>query len=457
MRESQHIEWKESWHDDYIKWICGFANASGGMLIIGKNDKGDITGIKNAKKLLDDIPNKVKNILGIIVDVNYNRHLSKEYIEIKVDPQIYPVNYKGQYHYRSGSTKQELKGSALDSFLLKKHGLHWDGIPIPHLCIDSFEQKPFTDFAKRAIQSKRLDDNVLNEDTFSILKKLRLVEGEYIKKAAALLFYDDPEAYVIGAYIKIGFFQTDADLIYQDEIHGNLFQQVEKTMDLLLTKYLKAYISYEKLQRVENFLFPEPALRETLLNAVVHKDYASGNPIQISVYDDKIIFWNAGRLPEELTIEQLHQKHPSIPFNPLIAATFFRAGYIEAWGRGIEKIMDECRHAKISPPIIQNQFNGIQVKFQSEIDWQKDDDKNRMAMNDIHHKKLENTRDKIVRLMSKSPDISSRKIADILGLTKKAVEWQIKRLKNDGIIKRVGPPKGGKWVIISQNIIDEHV
>jgi len=115
---------------------------------------------------------------------------------------------------------------------------------------------------------------------------------------------------------------------------------------------------------------------------------------------------------------------------------------------------------KVDPqiyPIIQNQFNGIQVKFQSEIDWQKDNDKNRMAMNDIHHKKLENTRDKIVRLISKSPDISSRKIADILGLTKKAVEWQIKRLKNDGIIKRVGPPKGGKWVIISQNILDEHV
>ncbi len=131
---------------------------------------------------------------------------------------------------------------------------------------------------------------------------------------------------------------TDDDLRYQDEVHGSLFEQVEKTLELLHAKYLKAYISYQGLHRRETFLFPYEALREALLNAVVHKDYASGIPIQISVYDDRIVLWNSGVMPENWTMEKLLGKHPSQPYNPLLANAFFRAGYIEAWGRGIEKI-----------------------------------------------------------------------------------------------------------------------
>jgi len=83
--ENQHIEWKASWRDEYIKWICGFANAQGGALVIGKDDKGKVTGIRDAKKLLEDIPNKVRDLLGMIVDVNLRIFRKKEYIEIVVE------------------------------------------------------------------------------------------------------------------------------------------------------------------------------------------------------------------------------------------------------------------------------------------------------------------------------------------------------------------------------------
>ena len=113
--------------------------------------------------------------------------------------------------------------------------------------------------------------------------------------------------------MKIGFFQSDDDLVFQDLIHGHLFEQIERTMDLLLTKYLRSSISYEGLQRVESQPYPEAALREALLNAIAHKDYASGNPVQISVYADKVSFWNEGQLPEDWTVEKLAIKHPSKP------------------------------------------------------------------------------------------------------------------------------------------------
>ena len=110
MKENQTIEFKESWKDEYLKWICGFANAYGGKLYIGKDDNGKTVGLKNTTRLLEDIPNKIRDVLGIIIDVNLHLEKGLEFIEIFVEPYPYPVSYKGQYHYRSGSTKQELKG-----------------------------------------------------------------------------------------------------------------------------------------------------------------------------------------------------------------------------------------------------------------------------------------------------------------------------------------------------------
>ena len=337
-RENQTIEWKESWRDEYIRWICGFANAQGGMLIIGKNDKGAVLGVANAKKLLEDIPNKIRDILGIIVDVNLRVEHSKELIEIVVEPYPYPISYKGEYHYRSGSTKQELKGAALDRFLLQKQGKHWDEVPVPRIGVGEFQDESFNIFRSNATKSGRVSDEVLAQSNALLIDNLNLKEGDYLKRAAILLFHNDPEKWVVGAYIKIGYFRTDADLLYQDDIHGSLFVQAEKAMDLLLTKYLRAAISYEGISRVEKFPFPRAALREALLNAIVHKDYSGGSPIQISVYENKIYFWNDGQLPDNWTVKQLMSKHASKPFNPLIANAFFRAGMIESWGRGIEKI-----------------------------------------------------------------------------------------------------------------------
>ncbi len=245
MKENQQSEWKESWRDEYLRWICGFANAEGGVLVIGRNDAGQPVGVPDAAKLLQDIPNKVRDVLGIMVDVNLRHAAGKDLIEIRVEPYPSPISYKGEYHYRSGSTKQELKGAALEQFLLKKRGRHWDGVPEPAFTAKSCSAAALRLFKQRAIQSGRMDRAVLRDSREVILGSLELVEPHGLKRAACLLFSDRPEQVVSGAWIKIGFFVTDDDLRYQDEVHGNLFEQVEETLDLLRTKYLKAYIRYD--------------------------------------------------------------------------------------------------------------------------------------------------------------------------------------------------------------------
>src|SRR5690606_20666959 len=335
MSETQNIEYKSTWRDEYLKWICGFANANGGAIFIGKDDNGNVTEIKNAKKILEDIQNKVRDVLGVLVDVNMHKTKQGDFIEILVEAYPYPVNYKGQYHYRSVSTKQELKGAALDKFMLQKKGKKWDGVPIPNVSVSDLKQETFDFFKKRGIRSQRLSEDSLNDSNGQLIENLQLKENKYLKRAALLLFHSNPEKFVTGSYIKIGYFESDSNLRFQDEVHGNLFEQIEKTMELLFSKYFKAFISYEGIHRVETFEYPREAVREALLNAVAHKDYSGGVPIQISVYKDKLMIWNEGQLPENWTIETLLDKHSSKPYNPDIANTLFRSGYIESWGRGI--------------------------------------------------------------------------------------------------------------------------
>ncbi|KFN40858.1 MAG: transcriptional regulator [Sulfuricurvum sp. MLSB] len=439
--ENHDTEFKQSWRDEYIQWICGFANAKGGTIYIGVDDVGEIVGIDNAKKLLEDIPNKVRDLLGIIVDVQMDEAQGRQYLSIATEPYPYPVSYKGQYHYRTGSTKQELKGAALDRFLLEKQGKRWDGVPIPYIKRTDLDPSAIETFRQRAAKKERLDVDILNETDEELIDKLHLIDGEYLKRASVLLFAKDAERYITGAYIKIGYFKTDSDLRFHDEIHGNLFDQIEKTIDLLYTKYLKADITYEGIQRIETFPVSKLALREALINAVAHKDYGSGTPIQISVYDDKLMIWNAGDLPQGWSVETLKQKHPSKPFNPDIAHIFFLAGLIESWGRGIDKIISESvAYNRVEPTLRYDNGLWISFGFIPAAD----------EAVETRGKTRGKTRENILETMRKTPSVTMEELAEAAGISTKGIEWQIQKLKSEGIIRRIGSAKGGHWEVTGE-------
>jgi ATP-dependent DNA helicase RecG len=171
----------------------------------------------------------------------------------------------------------------------------------------------------------------------------------------------------------------------------------------------------------------------------IHKDYSSANPIQISVYSDKIIFWNEGQLPENWTISQLKEKHPSKPFNPVIANVFFRAGLIEAWGRGIFKIINACRVSNSPEPVFKCDLSGFFV----ELIAQKIGTPGEKLGEKLGENRLE-----IIKLMQANQQISIAELSRLIGISTTAIERNIKYLKEKEIIKRVGAAKGGHWDVI---------
>jgi ATP-dependent DNA helicase RecG len=367
MPESQNIEWKESWRDEYLKWICGFANAKGGKIYIGKDDKGNVVGVAKFQKLMEDIPNKITNHLGIVADVNLLEESGKHYIEIDVYPYDVPISYHGKYHFRSGSTKQELSGNALNEFLLRKTGKTWDDVIEPNATLADIDEKAIEAFKRGAIKSNRLPQVEDEKDVLQIFKNLRLTEGDKLKRSAVLLFGKDPRNFYINAFVKIGKFgKTDDELLSQEVIEGNAFELANQTLEILDKKYFTKSISYEGLQRIETTEYPYEAIREVLLNAIVHRQYL-GAPIQISIYDDKLMIWNYGTLPEDLTLEDLQKKHTSHPRNPFLADVFFKGGLIESWGRGTLKIISECKAAGLPQPETKVMSGGIAVTIFKDI------------------------------------------------------------------------------------------
>ena len=361
MKEQQNIEWKEIWKDEYLKWICGFANAQGGRLFIGKNDYGEVVGVQKHEKLLEEIPNKIQNHLGIICDINLREMSGKHYIEIDVNPYDVAVSYQGKYYYRSGSTKQELKGKALNEFLLKKSGKTWDDVVEPRASFEDIDKNAIEIFKKAAVLSKRLPFIEKKNDIKNILENLLLLENKQLKRSGILLFGKNPCRFFINAFVKIGRFgKAEDDLLFQEVIESNIFELAEKTLEVLDRKFLISPISYEGLHRIENWEYPYKAVREAIINAVVHRDY-TGAPIQISVYDDKIIIWNEGKLPAGYTVESLKKRHASKPYNPHIASVFFKGGLIEAWGKGTINIISECLKANLPEPKFSIEFGGISV------------------------------------------------------------------------------------------------
>lgn len=360
--ESQNVEYKESWNDKYLQWICGFANAQGGRIFIGVNDNHEVVGLNDSKRLMEDIPNKIATNLGVVADVNLLHAEGLDYIEIVVEPYSVPINYKGHYHFRSGSTKQELTGVALQQFVLKKLGKSWDDITHDTATIDAIDRNAIDYFLKKGINAGRIDSYELNASTQEILENLDLIdENGKLKNAALLLFAKRPQRYFTCVEFQIGRFGKDeGDLLEQDIIEGNVIEMADKVMQVLKFKYLHSPIHFEGMQRIETLEIPDKAFREILYNAIAHKDY-TGVMIQMHVYDDRIEIWNDGGLPDGYTPETLMGHHSSKPRNKNIAYAFFKAGFIDRWGLGYKKIREGFDNAQMKMPDIESVDGGVKV------------------------------------------------------------------------------------------------
>lgn len=464
-KECQDVEFKRIWKDEYLKWICGFANAQGAVMYFGVDDDHEVYGLKDSKRLLEDIPNKVVTTMGIVVDVNLYEQEGLEYIEVLIEPSNIPINYKGKYYYRSGSTMQELRGPALQQFILKKMGRSWDDICNEHATLDDLDRSAIDYFLRKGFENGRITEDERHLPIEIILQNLDLINDEgKLKNAALLLFAKRPQRYFTCVQFKIGRFGVDeADLMFQDVVEGNIIQMADRVVDLLKSKYLTMPITFKGMNRIEKLEVPEEALREILYNAIIHKDY-TGVHIQMRVWDDHVEVWNDGELPAGYTPETLFGQHSSRPRNKNIANAFFKAGFIDAWGRGYKKIREGFESVGLPMPKVENFCGGVQVTFQRKnvannsgqtspiVDLQNILEEKTKQLTErqknIFNRLIETGQMSVLDNVLENVLETSASLAKYFKVDARTIRRDLSVLQTKGLIRHDGPDKGGRWIVI---------
>ncbi len=455
MPESQNIEYKANWRDEYLKWICGFANSNGGILYIGIDDQGDITGIENHHLLLEQLPNKLRDLLGVFAEVNLKTLGEKHYVEIIVPRYDVPISLRGKYYMRSGSTLQELSGIVLNEFILKRTGKTWDDVIEPRASINDIDKKTVKKFIQDTRKLKRIQIES-SISTAKLLEKLRLYDNGQLKRGAIIVFGKDPGRFYPNTDVKIGRFGvSDADIKHHELAEGNLIQLVTRIGETLNSKFFIHPIDFEGMQRIERDEYPVAAVREMILNALVHRNY-NGAPTQIRLYDQSFTVWNDGGLPDGITEADLRVLHRSKPRNPLIADVCFKAGYIDTWGRGTIKIIEACREMNLPEPSLYEEQGGFfcgiyKPDTSNKQEWLQDDN----AINTIFLKAFGKSRDdlqKLTRLnerqlrgllyLAENSTITNSEYKELFDITDRTALRDLNGLVQNQIIKKAGVKKG---------------
>lgn len=355
LKESETAEFKEQFSESALKTLAAFVNTKGGSLYVGVKDDATLLSEGITDQAQQQVVSKTMNILGITPEVILHNYMGNDFLEIRVKQQRPPVSVRGTYYQRIGNTTREVTGDALKQLFLE--GESWDSITNEQFDLEDINDEDVFDFIQSAQQEGRISTDFENESIETILEKLGLLIHGQLTNAAIVLFGKNPQNYFPNAVVRIGRFRDESTIVADRTVSGNLFNQANEAEEQIKSLInLRYEISDKSFERRDIWQYPLAAIREALLNALVHRNYFElGVKIQIKVYDNMLWIFNPGKLPGALKVEDLKQPHASYPRNQLLTSTFYRAGLIEELGSGIQRMTNAMRDESLPEPEFEEQ------------------------------------------------------------------------------------------------------
>lgn len=446
-RERHDLELKESFGTETIETVCAFANASGGLIIIGIDDKGEPAKKNLRVESLRDFENKISTATepSVAVDVEENLYRGHKVVVIRVQENpLKPVATRGRCFIRKGSVNHQMTPTEIAECHIKSTGGSMDAIIIPGVAKEDIDMEAVRDYMKRATAKGRRTFT-MEEDPWDVLTKLELVKSETeITLAAYLLFAKDPQLKFSQAVIHAGAFKANGAVITDSrDMQGHIQDQIDETISFIQKNiHCALIVPPGRVDHVPVWDYPIEAVRETVTNAVCHRDYGSPHDIQIKILDNDLVVSSPGELPFDMSLETLMDpNHSSKPRNKLIAKIFFDMGIIEQYGRGITKIKEECEKNSNPYPEWDSRLGTFTTVYRTRT--AKSDHIKTKTIKIITHFQKE-----IMLFLSQNPSASRKQLIEKFPSTTEGVlKNNLKRLKELGIIRHIGPRFGGKWEV----------
>ncbi|WP_429884715.1 RNA-binding domain-containing protein [Geoalkalibacter halelectricus] len=431
--ETATLEFKASFDREAIETVVAFANARGGTILVGVANNGSIRGVTVGKETLNDWLGQIKSATSpmVIPDIEAVALEGKTVIAISVgEYPVKPVNTRGKYFKRVSSANHQLSLSEITDLYMQSLQLSWDAHEAPKAGLDDLSLAKIESFIDKVNQSGRF---MLDQSPLLALEKLKFIVNNQPTWGALLLFAEHP----LRHHIHIGRFKTPSMIIDDRQITDTLFEAVEQAMKFIVSHISVAFSFDGSLQRKERFAYPLPALREALLNAVVHRDYGNSSDIQIKIFDDRITLFSPGTLYGGLTIQDLQtDTYQSRTRNKLIAEAFYLTNNIEKYGSGFIRIRKEL---KAYPEIafdVAEVGGGVLVTFR-QID----------GVSKGVGKGVNEGVNRLFQCIKEMPGARLPELSEKLHVPVKTLERWIKELRDAGLIEFVGAPKTGGYYV----------
>jgi ATP-dependent DNA helicase RecG len=432
--EGETVELKESLGEwkEIVQSCAAFATAKGGRIYIGVSDRGKLAGVQIGKGTIEDLTNKiVRNTHPRIVpEIAIIQEEDKRIITIDVpENPTKPVCAFDRPYRRSGKTNQTLSPDEAAELYFATRGTTWDETTLPEASIQDIDGKKISSFLDRAKDERRLNAGAALPIQ-QVLRQLNLIRNEKITVAALLLFGKDPARLMTQSALRCARFKGDDTVHFLDMkvIEGTVIDQVEEAMAFVRRNTSMAVTIEDRPERTEQWEYPLDAVREAITNAVCHRDYADTGNVQVRIFDHSLEVWNPGSLPAGLTVDDLRRNHESKPRNKLIARVFFLIRYIEQFGTGTGRMIEECRKAGIPEPQFESRGGSFRVGFQKTVAAER-----RLAEAGLNERQI-----KALSLAEQSGQITLAAYARLVKMPKRTLQRDLQDLTKKGLLVKHG-------------------
>lgn len=459
--ETEFVEFKTSFNAEAVESLVAFANSKGGQVLIGVSNNGKVIGVELSDESVQHWINEIKGKTepSIVPDVEVYCVDGKNIVSLGVrEYPVKPVSMQGRFFKRVSNSNHQLSVGEIADEHLKTMNSSWDFYIDPNHQIDDISLEKMDAFVSKV---EGQIGRRIAEIPSDFLNKLEIIRRGNVTFGAYLLFAKD---YCLLSEMQLGRFKSDITIIDSVTLNSDLFSEVDETMAFIKKHLMVEYVITGNPQHEERFDYPLEAIREIVVNMIVHRDYRSPLTSIVKIYDDRMEFFNPGNLYGGLTIEKLlSNNYTSQARNKLVAKAFKEAGLVERYGSGIKRITDICIGSGLPAPLFESTESGFRVVVYKTRNMEnvngvsaytheyvrtenptKNPTKNPTENPTENLTQLER---KIVDVLENNPSCTQKQLAEEIAVGYNTVREYIVRLRNKGAITRIGSARSGYWKV----------
>jgi len=438
--ENETVEFKQSFSKTVIETLVAFSNTKGGQVLIGIDNSSTVKGVSISEETVQKWLNEIKQNTNpqIIPNVDIFEQEQKFVVAlIAIEYPIKPVSYKDKYYKRVQNSNHKMSLSEVANEHLRTISSSWDYYPDPNHKLEHISIEKVEKYIGKyeSWNDTKVDYNAiafLNKQEF--LRDGKLTFGAYILFAKELCIVSD---------IQIGRFKSHTKIIDSLNLDTDIFTELDQINAFIKKHLMVEFIISGNMQREERYDYPLEAIREIIINMLIHRDYRESSGSIIKIYDDRIEFYNPGGLYGGLTLNQLLEfNYKPKSRNKMLAKAFKLIGKVEKYGSGIKRIFTICNNYGVIPPVIkvtENDFEVILYKQKLNVTDN--------VTNNVTDNVTDNRLKQVLKLIEKQKSISTTQIGKSLNISKRTVLRDIEKLKALNKIKRIGDERTGHWKI----------